>query len=419
MATGDSVNISDPGVGIYQLMMIADNGVCADTAYGGFEIQPKPTASFDMVSNTCSNTILVTSNSANANNYEWNFGEPSSMTNVAYGASAAHTYATNGTFEVRLIAFNLTGCADTAVQNVVLNQANSMNLANFTYQNALCHCVCKNTVKFTNLTPGTGNTFLWNFGDGSSSVQRNPSKGFPAAGTYIVTLTSIDINGCMSTKAMSVTIDNSVFGPSARFSTDHQVQCVDSNSFNFYNHSVFKGSGWINKYYWYFGDGTFDSTNSFIYNKHYTNPGNYVVTLVAVSTEGCRDTMSMYVQVRSLPCTGVLKFIDLTDGTNWNIDPMLGGGVVNGIANINNEIEVSLYPNPNNGSFNFKVITTEDNLELSVLDITGRTVVNLGKYNNLYKGVEIDVPELANGVYFIQVSNSETQLVKKKFVITR
>ncbi|MDZ4669215.1 MAG: PKD domain-containing protein [bacterium] len=99
--------------------MIADNVYCSDTAIAGIYIQDAPVAGFDITTNTCSNTIMVSSNSTNANVYEWNFGELSSPFNTAFGATASHTYATNGTYNVRLIAYNLTGCADTLVITMV------------------------------------------------------------------------------------------------------------------------------------------------------------------------------------------------------------------------------------------------------------------------------------------------------------
>ncbi len=419
VANGANVAIPDPGVGIYQLRMIADNGVCADTTYGGFELQEKPEAGFDFLSNTCSNTIMVSSNSKHATSYEWNFDDAGTLTNTSYGASASHTFSANGTYNVRLIAYNLTGCADTLVQTITVNNGNSLNKANFTYINGLCNCKCQNTVKFNNLTPGSGNTYFWTFGDGTSSVQANPRKGFPAAGNYIVTLTSVDNTGCMSTKSMNVNIDASVNGPSAAFSTDFQVQCVDSNSYNFYNHSAYLGAGWINKYYWYFGDGTMDSTNSFIYNKKYTTAGNYVVTLVAVGVEGCRDTMSMFIQVRPLPCTGVLKLVNLQDGTNWHIDPDMGG-ILSSLKEVNTEPNFSLYPNPNTGSFKINVSGLNAKIyDLEIRDIAGRLVFEQREMLNNGSEKSISASNLSDGAYLVRILTDEGLVTERKFIVVK
>ena len=49
------------------------------------------------------------------------------------------------------------------------------------------------TVNFTNLTPGT-NTYLWDFGDGTTSTATNPVHTYTVSGTYTVKLTAT--NGC-------------------------------------------------------------------------------------------------------------------------------------------------------------------------------------------------------------------------------
>jgi hypothetical protein len=293
-----------------------------------------------------------------------------------------------------------------------------MNLANFSYNNGLCNCVCQNLVRFKNLTPGT-NVYLWSFGDGSTSVLPNPSKGYPAAGSYTVTLTSVDNTGCMSTKTKTVDIDAAVNGPSASFSTDHQVQCIDSNSFSFYNTSSYMGQGWINKYYWYFGDGTMDSTNTFVYNKHYAAAGNYIVTLVAVGAEGCRDTMSMYVQVKSLPCTGVLRFVNLQDGSNWNIDPKLGdGGILSSVQTLDKKLEFGMFPNPNNGIFTIKFTDIiHESLTIKVVDVLGKEVYRKEVSKLGGKEIEMELGDLSEGTYMLIINSDSHQYRDKKFVV--
>ena len=418
VGSGNQINIPTGAAGIYELMMIADNVYCSDTAVAGIQIQDAPEAQFEIVSNACSNTVMVSSLSKNANRFEWNFGDSSSAYNTKFGNTASHTYSANGTYNIQLIAFNLAGYADTIVLPVIVTNANGLNKANFTYNNGLCNCRCQNLVRFKNLTPGT-NTYLWSFGDGASSVLPNTSKGFPGSGYYQVTLTAVDSVGCMSTITKTVEIDPSVSGPSASFNTDYQVQCLATNNFNFYNTSSYMGQGWINKYYWYFGDGTMDSSNTFIYNKKYTSAGNYVVTLIAVGAEGCRDTMSMYIQVRSLPCSGVLKFVNLQDGSNWHIDPKLGdGGILNAIKTVEEDIQYSLYPNPNLGNFciQFKELMHEP-ITITIVDVLGKQV-----YQKLHNQVGINLIQLEmeylnDGTYMLFISSDSHQYRDQKFIV--
>ena len=52
-----------------------------------------------------------------------------------------------------------------------------------------------NTVAFTDLSTGTPTSWLWEFGDGNTSVSKNPSHAYAAAGDYTVTLTATNASG--------------------------------------------------------------------------------------------------------------------------------------------------------------------------------------------------------------------------------
>jgi len=416
---GSTMVVPNPTVGGHSLAYVVSNGACFDTISKYFHIQDAPVAGFELSENACSNTIMVSNASKNANNYAWNFGDLNTLADTAKGATAAYTYPLNGTFTVRLIASDLYGCQDTSEQTVTVSRAFNAHIANFTFDNSLCNCKCQNIVKFQNLTMGSNNVFLWTFGDGTSSVKTNPSKGFATAGVYQVTLVSIDSTGCMSSTTKAVNVAEGLSGPSASFNTDYQVQCVDNNNFNFYNTSSYMGNGWINKYYWYFGDGTMDSSNSYIFNKKYAAAGNYIVTLVAVGAEGCRDTMSMYVQVRSLPCSGVLKFVNLQDGSNWNIDPKLGdGSVLSSVQEATQKLLFQLYPNPNNGRFSLKFpMPVQESLEIKVLDVLGKEVFSKEMLPLQGNEVDFDLSHLKEGTYLLHVNSTQYLFKEQKFVL--
>jgi hypothetical protein len=162
-----------------------------------------------------------------------------------------------------------------------------------------------------------------------------------------------------------------------------------------------------------------DSNNTFIFNKKYTNAGNYIVTLVAVGAEGCRDTMSMYVQVRSLPCSGALKYVNLQDGSNWNVDPKLGGGEIsNSIPIVEEAIQYSLFPNPNMGNFwiQFKELMREP-ITITVLDVLGKQV-----YHKIHSEVgmnlfPLEIDNLSDGTYMLFITSESRQYKEQKFIV--
>ncbi len=59
-------------------------------------------------------------------------------------------------------------------------------------------------VSFTNTSTG-GTSYEWNFGDGATSSDENPSYVFNQMGTYVVTLTALNADGCID--AFSQTIE--------------------------------------------------------------------------------------------------------------------------------------------------------------------------------------------------------------------
>lgn len=109
--------------------------------------------------------------------YLWSFGSgalPSSATGLGpHNVS----YATVGNKNVRLIVENQFG-RDTLVQVVTVGQ---LATANFTFvQNGF-------SLTFTN-TSTSADTYLWDFGDGNTSTEANPSYVYGLPGTYTVTL---------------------------------------------------------------------------------------------------------------------------------------------------------------------------------------------------------------------------------------
>lgn len=63
-----------------------------------------------------------------------------------------------------------------------------------------------NPVTFNNLSNG-GNTYHWDFGDGSTSNLFAPTHNYPSSGTYTVSLIVSDSTGCILPDTASITID--------------------------------------------------------------------------------------------------------------------------------------------------------------------------------------------------------------------
>ncbi|WP_234462564.1 GEVED domain-containing protein [Adhaeribacter terrigena] len=68
---------------------------------------------------------------------------------------------------------------------------------------------CSPTVQFQNLTQNGATSYLWHFGDGTTSTAANPSHTYVATGTYTVKLKACNANGCDSlTRTNYITYHN-------------------------------------------------------------------------------------------------------------------------------------------------------------------------------------------------------------------
>ena len=80
----------------------------------------------------------------------------------------------------------------------------------------------------------------------------------------------------------------------------------------------------------------------------------------------------------------------------------------------NNEIEVNIYPNPNNGSFVIEPQNTLYNVHCTVYDVNGKVVLSQA----ITGKTSIDAGSLNDGVYNISLQSNEG-VVNKRLVIVR
>ncbi len=133
------------------------------------------------------------------------------------------------------------------------------------------------TVHFTNQSTGTINSIVWNFGDGNSSSEVNPSHTFGAPGLYNVTLTVTGPGGSSNvSRQINVT---SPTAPVAGFTQD-RTSGVAPLTVQFTDQS----SGSITSYLWNFSDGATSTERNPAHT--FTTPGTYNVFLTVTGPGG-------------------------------------------------------------------------------------------------------------------------------------
>lgn len=201
--------------------------------------------------------------------------------------------ATNSNLQFSLDTKNLAMCNSIVTSATrVVPALDNMNVS-FT-ATPLTQSLPGSTVTLVNNTNAGPWTYLWDFGDGTTST--NPAVGshtYATYGTYSITLT-VSTKVCSQSQTTSITI--LAIPPQVDFQIDPAAGCVPL-TVQFTNLSQFADAG---SYLWDFGDG---ATSQIANPSHtYVTNGTYTVTLSASNATGQtvtkvnQDAISAYVR---------------------------------------------------------------------------------------------------------------------------
>jgi gliding motility-associated-like protein len=290
-----------PSVGSYQIMMLDSNYCGVDTAFVTINIVPPPAV--DLVATptpVCAGdpVTLDQTTAGGANHYQWNYDDGTGFHNTG-GGDQTHTFNDQGTYDVQFTA-NIqgatAGCADTAVAQVVVLPAPT---AQFTLdQDAACVTL---TTTATN-TSLDGTTYLWDFGDGTSSTQAAPPPHtYTAEGDYTITLTASNAQGCYDVATRTV----HVYGlPQPSIGLLGVCEGIPAD---FTDLTVTEPGNPILNWLWNFGDGTSDTLQA---PSHlYAGSGTYIVTLTT-TTPYCAGTTLDSITIQPLPTASIMADSD-------------------------------------------------------------------------------------------------------------
>ena len=140
--------------------------------------------------------------------YHWNFGDGSTSTS----ANPNHTYQSTGTYTARLTVTDSNSGTTTKTIAISVTSAQSLDCtasANITEGRAPVSVSFSGTA-----TNGSAPyAFYWQFGDGNSSSQQNPSHTYQSVGTYTARLTVTDASSATCSKTVTISALNAPPGP--------------------------------------------------------------------------------------------------------------------------------------------------------------------------------------------------------------
>lgn len=141
-------------------------------------------------------------------------------------------------------------------------------------------------VRFRDTSTGVPTNFLWSFGDGATSTERNPVHTYTSSGSFDVTLSVSNALGThATTHAGFVLVD--IIPPVANFSAT-PTSGLSPLVVHFTDTS---GGGATTQWAWDFGDGATSNAQHPVHT--YTSSGTYDVTLTASNAYGS-DTLTQY-----------------------------------------------------------------------------------------------------------------------------
>jgi len=242
--------------GIYTVILSINGGASVKTRTNYITVTTSVSADFSAfpLSGSANLSVQFTDLSTGATSWLWDFGDG----HISINQNPLHVYTEYGTYTVSLtINSSITETKPDYVQVTLLVDFSASPLLG----NADL------TVEFTDLTVGGAISWSWDFGDGHTSTDQNPSHVYTHGGTYTINLTVNGITTGTKTDYITVNLLADFVGSPLYGKIPLSVFFTDRSKGN--------PSLWT----WSFGDGTILSGTQ--NQKHiYTQPGIYTVSLI-------------------------------------------------------------------------------------------------------------------------------------------
>ena len=238
--------------------------------------------------------------SLTATDYLWDFGDGNTSTE----ANPVHTYAQEGFYLAQVTVTGSNGCVATAqypfstdfppfpkcLTYILYNQSGTTS---FDFS-AISYSATGDSTNVVGYT--------WDFGDGTTSSEANPTHDYAQEGIYPVQVTTLTADSCEAYASVLVfafdcPIDTFWYGCQAMFSAGYgwdpngNPTGNDPLTVGFYDMSL----GAVQSWSWDFGDNTTSTEQNPTHT--YAAEGYYTVTLSIITIDGCESTATFDIYV--------------------------------------------------------------------------------------------------------------------------
>ena len=336
----------------YTVCLVVGNSIGMDTSCQNIAVNFLPIASFSFTDDMMGTLNFLDMSQNGPVAWLWDFGDGNTSTDQ----NPTHTYAVSGDYTVCLIVSNLAG-SDTTCQMVTISLGGGP-IAAFSFTDDLM-----GTFDFMDMTTNSPTSWSWDFGDGNTSTDQNPTHTYATGGDYQVCLIVGNVAG-MDTTCQTIVVG---FRPIAAFSFADDMM----GTLTFTDESTNNPTMWL----WDFGDGNTSDLQNPVHV--YAAPNLYNICLTASNSVGA-DTACMEIDLMFTSVSSVFAHLDL-----------------------------EVYPNPANAFVQFRLDGFSEPVELIIRNAIGQTVYQ----NELYNVRSVNVNNWSGGIYLYQLKTKGGALV--------
>ena len=348
-----------PAGGTWTGTDVSPTGVFTPTATGAFVLTYtqggnsdtktvtvlQPISSFVLnPSSGCSvpHSVFFNDQSTLPDTWLWNFGDG----NTSTLQNPVHNYTTGGDFTVTLtVSDTINGCTSVSTDLVSVTQLDAEYMISNPFG---CGPL---TVTFSDISTVGGSSpivsWIWDFGDGTTSTQANPIHVYDQPGIYTPELSVTTANGCTDMYSDPNAIQ--VIGPDVNFGGNLLTSDCAPHTVNFTDSTIFNAP--IVAWDWSFGDG--NTSNFQNPSNDYLATGSYDVSLTVTDIDGCSRTLTFqdYVVIEDLVPPTITCPSDLTLSTDPGVcsasNPAIGTAITAdncAIASTVNDVPTTIFP---------------------------------------------------------------------------
>ncbi len=268
-------------------------GCVSDTARRTIIGRYLPQASFiTSADSTCNpGSISFFNTSVGGSSNSWNFGNGNNSGSINPVVTFSGPITKDTIYTTRLIVTSPGLCKDTVYKNIKVNPAPDASFSSIPP-------ACTPHPVLLNNTSQRAATYEWDFGDGTISNATNPSKNFENTvalvnRNYTVVLTAYSASGCSDTAKRIVTTFPL---PLVNFTTNKTLNC-DTAEYATINST--QGGA---TYLWRQGNVNISPQFAplLYFNTLPNRDTTYIVSLIATSASGCKDTLTKPISVKPL-----------------------------------------------------------------------------------------------------------------------